>query len=207
MIIQDVCSVAFYCQRCGNIHVRDIPYFLGTKQMVLRCANCRHEQAVLLRRDAHHLDIRLSCVVCGKQNEFRYSLQRLRRIGLEKVYCANDHFELGYIGRRKRIEELLTFNQAEFEALHPSDGKNFIEKQQILLEAWNRVHEMAADGDILCPCGSNAVTAFIEGNSILLECVHCGRFAVLRAENAEDLARLEFGTDVCFAAPHFQKNR
>ncbi len=87
----------------------------------------------------------------------------------------------------------MRFNQAEFEALHPEGGKNFIEKQRILLEALNRIHDMARDGRIICPCGSEALTADIRGSYIALECEHCGSFNVLRAENANDLERLRFG--------------
>ena len=201
MLIWTACSAAFYCQRCGRIHVQDIPYFSGRRRMVLECANCGHEQVVLLRRQGNMLEFQVPCVVCDTVHVSRYSLRQLRRIGLEKVYCSKDHFELGYIGRRRRIEELLAFNQAEFEALHPDDGKNFIEKQQLLLAAVNRVHEIAERGDIVCPCGSQDIAADIRGNSIVLECCHCGAYSVLRAENASDLARIGRGFDIGLAAP------
>lgn len=191
-----VCSAAFYCQRCGRIHVHDVPYFLGVKRFSLRCAACAHEQAVLVRQAKGQMEIHVPCVACGKDHVTRFSLVQLRRMELEKVYCSKDRFELGYIGQRRRIEELLVFNQAEFERLHPADGMNFIGKQQILLEAVNRVHEFVAAGEIVCLCGSKDFSAQVGGNAVFLECSHCGRYAVIPAESAEDLQRLSCGSDI-----------
>ena len=193
MLIRDVCSLALYCQKCGSIHIHDVPYFSAGSRTELYCESCGHEKARLLRLGKGRVAVEASCVVCGTENRFVYALHRLRHVGLEKIYCMTDHFELGYIGRRRRIEELMRFNQEEFEALHPHDGKNFIEKQRILLEALNRVHDMARDGDIVCPCGGEDLTADIRGSYIVLECERCGSFCVLRAENAGDLEKLRFG--------------
>ena len=196
-----VCSMAFYCRRCGKIHVHDVPYFLGVRRFSLRCAGCAHEQAVLVRGDRKRWEIHVPCVACGKEHVIRLSLAQLRRMELEKVYCSADCFELGYIGQRRRIEELLAFNQAEFERLHPADGANFIGKQQILLEAVNRVHEFVAAGDVVCPCGSHDFIAQVGGDSVFLECSHCGRSAVIPAESEADLRRLLCGSSIRFLAP------
>ena len=208
MLIRNLCSIAVYCQRCGKIHVQDIPYFSGTKLFAVHCDSCAHEQAVLLHLDAHHLEVSISCVVCHTQNKIVYPVRKLCRLQLEKIYCSKDQFELGYIGRRKRIEELLAFNQAEFAALHPENGKNFIEKQQILLEAMNRVHDIAARGNIHCPCGSKEIIAYIRGTSIIVECCQCGSYQVLRAQSARDLARLERGgVYIDLAQPGLRRKR
>ena len=130
MLLRDVCSVAFYCQCCGKIHVHDIPYFSGKQRIVLRCGSCAHEQAVLLRCNRHRLEFSVGCVVCHTENTVMYSLKQLRHLQLEKIYCSGDHFELGYIGRRRCIEEFLDFNQAEFEALNPADGQYYMLREK-----------------------------------------------------------------------------
>ena len=193
MLIRNACALALYCQRCGSIHIHDVPFFSTAQAASIPCKSCGHEKARLSRLPHGRLVIEAPCVVCGTKNHFVYSLRNLRHIGLEKIYCESDRFELGYIGRRHRIEELMRFNQKEFEALHPHDGKNFIEKQRILLEALNRVHDMARDGNIVCPCGSEELTADVRGSYIVLECEHCGSYSVLRAESAGDLEKLRFG--------------
>lgn len=196
MLVSSVCAVAFYCQRCGRIHVHDVPYFSGTGRLVLRCDACGCEQVIITYKSARWLEFRVDCIGCGTENSFTFSLKELRRMKLEKIYCNEEHFELGYIGQRARIKELLAFNQAEFNALHPHDGTHFIEKQQILLEVLGRLQEMADLGDISCLCGSREVQAGIEGSSIVVECCHCGRSHLLKAESAEDLAGLCYGSQI-----------
>ncbi len=207
MVIREACSVAFYCQRCGRIHVQDIPCFPAWSGNVLRCDSCGHAQAVLERQPGGVIAITIGCVGCGTENRVAYPMKALLRLQLEKIYCRREHFELGYLGRRRRIEELLAFNQAEFEALHPNDGINFIEKQRVLLEALNRIHEMASRGAIACPCGSEEISADIRGNSIVLECGRCGSSYVLRAEKDGDLARLGRGFDIGLIAPGRARGR
>lgn len=207
MLIREACSAAFYCQRCGKVHVHDIPYFAGPRT-VLGCDRCGQAQVVCERMDGgRQIAFTVGCVLCGKESLARYSFKRLPHVRLEKVFCQHDHFELGYVGRRQLIEELLAFNQAEFAALHPHEGKNFIEKQPILLEALNRVHEMAAQGDIVCPCGSGLISADIQGNSIVLSCDVCGSYDVLRAETERDLARLGWGMTIRLIAPNIARKR
>ncbi len=201
MLISTVCSIAVYCQRCGKIHIYDIPYFFGTKRMALHCESCGYERAVLLRCAGNKLELSVECVVCRSVTRKVFEIKNLRRLKFEKLFCNQDNFELGYIGRRRQIEEMLAFNQAEFEALHPEDGKNFIEKQQFLLEAVNHVHDLAARGNVTCPCGSKEIEADIIGNSIILECQHCGSYNVLEVEGAEDLIRLERDCEIDLIAP------
>lgn len=207
MMIRNACSLALYCQRCGSIHVHGVPYFTGERETSLVCRSCGHEKARVERLPNGRIALWVRCVGCGATNRFVYALKYLRRIGLEKIYCARDHFELGYIGRRRRIAELMAFNQAEFEALHPEGGRHFVTRQRVLLEALNRLHDMARNGDIVCPCGSDDISADIRGSFIVLECNRCGSFHVLRAEDERDLSRLGRGFGIGLLQPpeHVQR--
>ena len=207
MLISTVCSIAIYCQRCGKIHIYDVPYFFGTKRFVVQCESCGYERAVLLRCAGNKLELTVECVGCGTINKKIFSMKKLRKLHLEKIYCTHEHFELGYIGRHRAIEELLEFNQAEFEALHPNDGKNFIEKQQMLLEAVNRVHDISEKGAVSCSCVSKEIAADIQGNSIILECCSCGSNYVLKVEDSGDLVRLERGLDIKLVSPAIPKEK
>lgn len=207
MLIQTLCSVAFYCQRCGQIHIQDVPCFSGRQKFVLRCGNCSHEQAVIRVRPRRGLMIEMVCGVCGVKNTVTYPLRLLRQMQFEKIFCGQDQFELGYIGQWHRIAEFLDFNTAEYEALHPGDDDNFMGRQQILLEAVNRVHDLAEDGKIVCPCGSHDFVADVAEDSILLECTHCGSYAVLPAGSAEDLRCIVPGVSMDFMLPDRMSKR
>ena len=199
MVLQTACSLALFCQRCGKIHIVDVPYFTGTQKTLIRCDSCHHGQALILRENAGWLELNLPCAICGHRNTMKWPIQSLSHIDMDKIYCERDHFELGYIGRHDRIKEMLDFNRAEFEALHPG-GQHLIDQQRILLEAVNRVLDLAEAGDIVCPCGSHAVSAAIRGSNIELMCLCCGSYAVIKAETAADLERISAGC-ISFAYP------
>ena len=147
VLVDTLCSVAFYCQRCGQIEIADVPVFSGHGDVVLTCSHCGAEKARLRLVPRKGLVIETGCVVCGQRNRVHYPLRQLRTMTLEKIYCEKDHFELGYIGKWQNLAEFLDFNAAEYDALHPQDAYNFMEHQQILLEAFNRVHDLAEEGE------------------------------------------------------------
>lgn len=201
MLLDTLCSIALYCQRCGQIHVQDIPYFSGRKELDISCGNCSHEQAMVRLQPLRGLQLRIPCGVCDAWNQFTFSLHQLKTLRFEKIYCRGDHFELGYIGAWQAIAEFLDFNAAEFDALHPGDGDNFMGRQQILLEAVNRVHDLVEKNAVICSCGSHDFTASIADSTILLECIHCGSYSLIPAGEAEDLRQLVPGMELAFQMP------
>ena len=101
VLIREACSAAFYCQRCGKVHVHDIPYFMANRT-VLRCDRCGQTQVVCERNaGGRQIVFTVGCVLCGNESRAVYSLKSLPQIRLEKIFCQYDHFELGYIGRRR----------------------------------------------------------------------------------------------------------
>jgi hypothetical protein len=190
LLIKEVCSIAVYCQCCGKLHIHDIPYFIGSQKLALRCS-CGHEEAILLGMDVQHIGLKIPCVVCNLCHEAVFSLKRLRHLPLEKIYCHKDHFELGYIGQRSKIEEMLEFSRRELDLWQKEVGVPYpIEQQQILLQALNRVHDLAARKSVCCRCGNQEVSVDIKESLIILECDRCGSYHVIEAQTDEDLQKL-----------------
>ena len=86
VLLDTICAVALYCQRCGQVHIQDVPYFIGQGERVLRCPNCSHEQAEIALRPQKGLVLRIPCGVCGTENRFGYSMQQLRKLRFEKMW-------------------------------------------------------------------------------------------------------------------------
>lgn len=200
VLVSHVCAIAFYCQRCGKIHMQDVPVFHGRKSLVLRCGSCGHEQAVLSMQPRQGLVLEATCGACGNRNRMIFPFSHLRRLEFEKLFCERDRFELGYIGSWRRIAEFLDFNAAEYDALHPEDLDDFMGKQQVLLEALNRVHDLVAGRSVFCPCGCHDFTGDVLENTVYLECMRCGRMAAIPAATAEDLSRIRLGMPLDFLA-------
>ena len=82
-----------------------------------------------------------------------------------------------------------------------------MEHQQILLEAFNRVHDLAEEGELFCPCGGHEFTADIAEDAIHLECTRCGSSAIIPAKTPDDLKQLQPGCEVAFLRPDLIRNR
>lgn len=190
MLIQAGWSVAVYCQRCGQIQVHDISYFeRNNRNSALRCA-CGHHLAKLVRTTSNTFILQIHCVVCNSVHNASYKAKQLLKMKLEKIYCDHDRFELGYIGRRDKIEELLAFNKRGIEVLDTEHNAEQIEKQQVLLEVLNKVHDIAEQGELTCPCGSIAIFADIIDDDVVLECQHCGGYYVAPARCENDFKQI-----------------
>jgi transcription elongation factor Elf1 len=189
MLIDTVCAAAFYCPACGKVQLQDIRLFGGSSDHSLHCDNCGHELAHYALQPKG-LVLYMPCSVCGGTTEQRFSWRQLRHTRFLKLYCQHDHFELGYLGKWQAIAEFLDFNAAEYDALHPEEGELQLARQQLLLAAMNRLHDLVAAGQLSCACGSHALSGGILGDSILLECQSCGSSCSLPMASAADLRQL-----------------
>lgn len=198
MILNIASSVAFYCQRCGKIHVFDIPFFSGKEKNILRCENCSRKIATVSLERGKNIVIETYCGVCQTKNKFKFSLRNLNKKSFEKIFCINDGFELGYIGKWEAIAEFLDYTQTEYESLYPNEVENFSDSQQILLEAVNMVHDLAEMGEIICPCESHHFRAEVDDESILLRCKSCDSYTIIPAKNSNDLKQLQKGISLKF---------
>lgn len=189
VIIHAGWSIALYCQRCGKIQIHDLSYFAEKENVkTLRCS-CNHPQATLMRTASNYIKLQMLCSSCNHLHETKYKMKNLFKVKLEKIYCSKDFFELGYIGRREAIESILMRTKREFERIISDEER--IEKQQLLLEIINRIHDIAEQGGIICPCGSEAIDADLSKDSLVLECLHCGSYCTISAKDEEDLEKLQ----------------
>lgn len=184
-------AVALYCQRCGKLHIHDFSYFMPMNKSIVLSCSCGHHKAILQRTMLNQVLLKIPCVVCDSVHQAVFSIKSLIRMKTEKIYCAKDHFELGYIGKRSRIEEMISFNKQVFASLEHDEAIEPIEKQQILLEVLNSLHDIAERGNISCACGGTAISADIVGNYVVLECCTCGNYHILSASTEEDIEWLQ----------------
>ena len=193
MVIKAEMAIALYCQQCGKLHINKISYFsLRTELQLLKCS-CGNNMATLTQLDTKRLKLRIWCNLCQMFQEKIYFLKDFYNIELEKIYCDKENFELGYLGAEQAIQAIVDFNKKEFIKSDCIDNEcdfSQVEKQHILLEALNKVHDIAEDGLLSCCCGSMDITADIIDDNLVLECKHCGGFYVLTTQNEEDLTKL-----------------
>jgi len=210
VVISAITTLALYCQRCGKIHLHDISRFSLKRagQLELTCS-CNQVQATLTRTGSRQYLLCIPCVVCQDNHIICLDSKKLWRTQIDKIYCVNDNFELGFVGNRAAISEILAGHKREFERLvretDNDENEEQIETQQIMLEILNKVHDIAEQGGVYCGCGSGAVEASLLTDCIMLECLKCGGHYMLPAQTehdlvyAQSLSIIELVSRRCFA--------
>lgn len=183
-------ALAVYCQQCGKIQIHEMSYFEPLDQKKVLFCSCNCLQATVVRTAKRGFEIEIPCVVCNFGHKEFFNPKSLVKTKADKIYCGKDHFELGYIGKKQKIEEILAFNKRRFALLNHEQDEELIENQQVLLDVLNRLHDMAESGQIICQCGGKAMVADIIGNSVVLECCRCGSYYVAPAKTPLDLEKL-----------------
>lgn len=190
LLIRTAFSIALYCPRCGKLNLHDVSHFAHRSGSLDLYCSCRYKQASVSFVGARQLLVRLPCVLCHSTHQLFFDRQVLRYHEPKKIYCPDQNFELGLIGRREAIEETLQLHENTFCQLWQEGLKHDeICRQRVLLEVLNKVHDIAAEQKIYCMCGAQHMTADILPEGILLTCLSCGGYELIRATE-EELSRL-----------------
>ncbi len=207
MVIRTVYSLALYCSRCGKIHVHDVSAFTvkNAQSRELVCS-CGQVQATITGVGHGQYLLKIPCVVCEVNHIICLDSKQLWRkhidkMQVQKIYCPNETVELGFMGEREAVEQMIAGNQREFERLlrektdddidsYDSYDEN-IENPQILFDVLNKIHDIAEKGHIYCLCGSVDIEAVVLPDCIELQCQHCGGRQAISAATDKDLQQAE----------------
>lgn len=137
----------------------------------------------------------IPCVVCQREQKHVYMMRQLTKVSFERIYCDHDRFELGYLGKRRRLEEFIRYNRL----LSEQKGAHSLENLQQFLEGLNQVHDLVEMGEVICPCGHREFVARMIGTSIVLTCTYCGGEAEIPLDRPSALRRRRLGADITFA--------
>jgi hypothetical protein len=196
MVINTVSTLALYCPRCGKLHMHDISRFdlKNTAGRNLLCS-CGQVQALITSVGDRQCLLDVPCVLCQTNHVICLDSSRFWHATMDKIYCIQENFELGFVGSRKLITEAMDKFKVEFEKMaldmDLDEYDDYIANPLIMFETLNKIHDIAEKGNIYCRCGSSAIGAEVLPEGIELECAQCGGHLVIQARSEQDLAHLE----------------
>ena len=210
MVINTVATLALYCSRCGKIHMHNISRFnlKSTGRRNLLCS-CGQVQATITSSGERQCLLDIPCVLCQTNHVICLDSKRLWHADIDKIYCVQENFELGFIGERKVIVATVNKSKVEFEKL-ASDMDEYdehIENPQVMLETLNKIHDMAEKGGLHCRCGSSAIGAEVLPDGVELECAQCGGKLIIPAHSEQDLTNFEALEDVEIISPRRSRHK
>ena len=199
MVINTVSTLALYCSRCGKIHMHNISRFnlknTGRRNLVCSCGQI---QATITSSGERQCLLDIPCVLCQTNHVICLDSKRLWHADIDKIYCVQENFELGFIGERQVIVETVNKYKVEFEKLAADmdEYDDYIQNPQVMLETLNKIHDMAEKGGLHCRCGSSAIGVEVLLDGIELECAQCGGRLVIPAQSEQDLTYIQALEDI-----------
>jgi len=210
MVINTVSTLALYCSRCGKIHMHNISRFnlKSTGRRNLLCS-CGQVQATITSSGERQCLLDIPCVLCQTNHVICLDSKRLWHADIDKIYCVQENFELGFIGTRKIIEETINKYTVEFEKLarDMDEYDDYVQNPQVMLETLNKIHDMAEKGGLYCRCGSVAIGAEVLPDGIELECAQCGGQVFIQAQTEQDLTYIEGLEDLEIISPRRSRHK
>ena len=169
----------------------------NTGRRNLLCS-CGQIQATITSSGERQCLLDIPCVLCQTNHVICLDSKRLWHADMDKIYCVQEKFELGFIGEREVIAETVNKYKVEFEKLAADMGEydDYIQNPQVMLQALNKIHDMAEKGELHCRCGSSAIGAEVLPGAIELECAQCGGLLVIPAQSEQDLMLMQSLEDI-----------
>lgn len=196
MIINTVATLALYCPRCGKLHMHDISRFdlKKTTGRKLLCS-CGQVQASIISVGERRCLLDIPCVLCQKNHVICLDSNRFWHASMDKIYCVQENFELGFVGTRQVISDTIDKCKIEFDKMSfdmdIDEYDDYIQNPQVMFQTLNKIHDIAEKGKVYCRCGSNAIGAEVLPEGIELECAQCGGYIMIPAQSEKDLIYVE----------------
>jgi len=212
MIINTVSTLALYCPRCGTIHMHTISRF-DLNRIVNRklLCSCGQLQATITSISERQCLLDIPCILCQTNHVICLDSKRLWYANMDKIYCVQENFELGFVGNSQVIAATVDQYKVEFEKLSLDmaieEYDDYIQNPQVMLEALNKIHDMAEKDRLHCRCGSSAISTEILPDGISLECAQCGGQLLIQARNDQDLEAVEAIRDLEIISPRRSRRK
>ncbi len=203
MVIRTEATIALYCPHCGKLHMHDFNRFSQSRTIrrQLVCS-CGHLQAVIsgINRRQYLLDI--PCVLCGTSHKIHLDARRFWHAKAEKLYCAEENVEMGLYGDHLIIEETFKAYKNQFAQICKDDlDGDSIDNLHVMFEIFNRVHDLAEQGHIVCGCGIPLIDTELYPAAIDLTCRQCGGQRMIPANTEEHLEEVKSWESISLVLP------
>lgn len=210
MVINTVSTLALYCSRCGKIHMHNISRFNlkspGRRNLICSCGQV---QATITSSGERQFLLDIPCVLCQTNHVICLDSKRLWHADMDKIYCVQENFELGFVGARQVIAETVNKYKVEFEKLAADmdEYDDYIQNPQVMLETLNKIHDIAEKDGLHCRCGSSAIGAEVLPDGVELECAQCGGQLIIPALNEQDLTNFQELKDIEIISPRRSRHK
>lgn len=189
MLIDTHKTISYKCSFCGSDHFININFFnlqsQGEQAYSCRCSN---SSVVIRFEDARNMSLCAPCFGCGEVHRHYLPLRKLLKSELIKLDCPVTGIEQIFFGNEENVRSALDEQQEKMRELVDSLGyDSYFNNPEVMLQTVNRIHEIAAAGNMVCECGSHDIELCLLKDKAKLVCRKCGAHKYIPAANSGEL--------------------
>jgi len=192
MLIKQTRTITYICPVCGLTHFEVVSLFdfSGKSEVVITC-KCGNSKIRITTKDYKNYHISLPCIGCGETHEYMMSFYHVWIAPINVIRCKQNNFEFCIIGSDDEVRKKLDCLEMEKDAVASIVGfeKEF-NNSAVMLEALNKIHDIAEQGNIVCECGCKKISIYMLNDKIILQCTKCSGLEVVDAKDNFDLKNL-----------------
>lgn len=189
MLIDTSVTIAYKCSSCGSFEFFNTSLFalLKKKESKFNC-RCNRSCITVKQEGKSGFLLKTPCMGCGNEHIYFIGKSSMIFKGICVFNCPETGLQQCFIGRdilvRKKVDSL----EKELDELIDMFGyDNYFINTQVMLDSLNRIHDIAAQGNLLCECGNKEIELVLLSDRILLKCPRCSAGRIIPAATNEDL--------------------
>jgi phage FluMu protein Com len=178
---------ALRCALCGKLgyHRLSVFSFSRARTVNLNCP-CGFRKAIIGTKDNRTFWIQIPCIICETEHVFHYDKADFWTTQLENLACPDTDIDLGFFGDETAVQEAANHWEDDL-----SSGFNdYFINPALMFDVLNHLHDMADNRRLSCACGNREIEVDLYPDRLELRCTKCNRQIAIKAENEEDLMRL-----------------
>lgn len=193
MLLTTETVVALRCPMCGKFeqHKLSMFAFAGRQTVQISCS-CGATKLSLGTKDLRKFWLQVPCVLCETKHMYFYTRKQLWGTGVQTIICSDSRIELGFVGAKDRVAQLVESYEQDISALlEEMDPDDYISNPEIMMEVLNTLHDIAEDGYLYCECGNVKIDVDIMPDRLELHCSECGAVGTVPADTDEDVLAIK----------------
>lgn len=192
MLINFSSTIALSCPACGRLEREEVNIFeLPVAELKQLSCSCGAEKASLKRKENSNIEINYFCLHCDTAHKAVISAQEFwRSKSLKPLSCKETGLNPGFYGPPQLVDNELKQERQDLELMAAELGFDDFKNPDIMLQALDFIHDIAAEDALNCECGSDDINIELFSDKIQLICNDCGSHLNIKAVNKADLQNL-----------------
>lgn len=192
MLIDTGKTIAYKCSSCGSFKFYNIsPFLLLHKKESSFYCRCGKSCITIVQEGKSGFLIKTPCIGCGNEHIYFIKKRDMVLKDISLFNCPETGIKQCFLGKDNLVRKKVDSLEKELDELINMFGyDNYFQNTQVMLDSLNKIHDIAAQGGLLCECGSNGIELILLSDRIVLKCKKCSADKIVMAATNQDLKEL-----------------